>query len=544
MAYITTPLETDPDQIAQEVFDRIQSTFVNWAPADGNLDTILIEAWAQVVAELRELETDVRDQIFRRLGSSLHGLVPIDATSATGNSTWTMINNLGYTIEAGTQVAIGATGDESIAFEVASEVVVPPGSTSTAAGGVSLVAVEGGANGSGLAGTVDLVDALEHVQSIALVGQTTGGVDAESDDDYLARLVEELRLLTPRPILPEDFAVLARRVAGVARAVAVDLYSPEHNFLSVNQSSLETDTTGWAANANCSIIRSSAQAADGTASLRLSSTASGDMSATTPTGTLGEPVTAGDQYTALASFRADALARSVRVDVRWYTSGGATISTTAGSATADTITGFTQASVTAVAPATAVFAAVIPVVVATGGVSELHYVDKVAFRRGASLVWAAGGIDDDTNERTVTVVGVDENGAALSASTKAAVKTLLEAQREVNFVVHVADPAWTTVNVTFTAVTLPGWTPSDVKVRAEQAVANYLDPSLWGAAIEASDWINERTLRFGELYAVLNAADGLNYVTALTINGAANTDLTLAGIVALPTPGTITGTVT
>jgi hypothetical protein len=226
VAYISNPLETDPGAISQEAFTYIQAQFPDWLPADGNLDTIMVEAFSQHVAELRELETDVRDQIYRYLGAKLHGILPIDATSATGTSTWTMIDNLGYTIPAGTQVAIPATGDEFVAFEVLDAVTVAPGATATAAGGVTLVAVEPGANGSGLTGAPQLIDALSYVASIILVGQTTGGVDAETDADYLDRLTAQLGLLAPRPILPADFAEMAREIGGVFRAVALDGYNP------------------------------------------------------------------------------------------------------------------------------------------------------------------------------------------------------------------------------------------------------------------------------------------------------------------------------
>jgi uncharacterized phage protein gp47/JayE len=62
--------------------------------------------------------------------------------------------------------------------------------------------------------------------TVTLDAPTAGGVDAESDADYLDRLHELLTLLAPRPILPNDFAVLARTVAGVGRATAIDLYNP------------------------------------------------------------------------------------------------------------------------------------------------------------------------------------------------------------------------------------------------------------------------------------------------------------------------------
>jgi hypothetical protein len=52
-------------------------------------------------------------------------------------------------------------------------------------------------------------------------------VDAESDQDYLNRLSEQLELLAPRPILAVDAAKFALNVAGVGRAFGIDNYNPD-----------------------------------------------------------------------------------------------------------------------------------------------------------------------------------------------------------------------------------------------------------------------------------------------------------------------------
>jgi hypothetical protein len=224
--YLAVPIETDPDALAQEAFDRLGDLIPGWEPAEGNLDTIMLEVIARMAAETRDVASAVPTAIFRYYGASVMGIQPIDAAPASGSSTWTMIDNQGYTVPAGTAVAIAAAGDQRIAFEVAFDVVVPPGSTATAAGEVPLVARQEGIVGNGLVADPEPVDSLAFVESIALVGATGGGADAETDSAYLTRLADELRLLAPRPIVPDDFATLAKSIAGVARATAIDGYDP------------------------------------------------------------------------------------------------------------------------------------------------------------------------------------------------------------------------------------------------------------------------------------------------------------------------------
>jgi hypothetical protein len=225
-SYIPVPVDTEPVDLAGEAFDYLQAQVPGWLPADGNLETWLVEALAQIAGELRALVALVPDAIFAYYGASILGLPPYPAQQAIAQTTWTSRDGAGYTIDAGTVIAVtppaSATGS---AFAVQLDVVIPAGST--VAAGVVCTALEAGAAASGLTGTVDVIDQLSFISGVTLDAPTSGGQDAETVDAYLARLSALLTLLSPRPILPQDFAVLAQRsIPDVARAVAIDLYNP------------------------------------------------------------------------------------------------------------------------------------------------------------------------------------------------------------------------------------------------------------------------------------------------------------------------------
>jgi hypothetical protein len=222
--YIDPPIVTEPDDLAQEAFEYLEDAIPGWLPAPGNLDTWLVESLAQLAGELMDVASAVPTSIFRYYGETILGLPPHEAQSATGLTTWTARDAAGYTIEAGTLVGIAAAGDELVPFEVQSGTVIAPGATTVA--GVSIVAVDPGADANDLTTQPSVIDPLDWVVAVALDAPTAGGVDGEDDADYLDRLHELLTLLAPRPILPNDFAVLARTVAGVGRATAIDLYNP------------------------------------------------------------------------------------------------------------------------------------------------------------------------------------------------------------------------------------------------------------------------------------------------------------------------------
>lgn len=228
-SYEPLNLETDPDAIAQEAFDYIREQIPGYEPRPGHPLTVLIEAEALQLSIERTLAIAAADDAFRRWGA-LAGIPALEAIAATVPSTWTFVDNAGYTIPAGTQVSIDDGAGGQIGFATTAEVVVPNGNTATGAGEVLLQATETGARTSGLTGAVVPIDTgapMDKLDSIALTAASSGGQDAETTAVYMDRLAALLRLHSAVAILIDDFAVMPREIAGVARATAIDNYDAD-----------------------------------------------------------------------------------------------------------------------------------------------------------------------------------------------------------------------------------------------------------------------------------------------------------------------------
>lgn len=225
--YINVPIETDPDALAQDAFDYLEAkTGGLWEPHDGQLDTWVIEANARMASTVRDIASDVPRTIFRYFGS-LVNIPPIEATAATALLDVTAVDAAGYMIPAYTNFGIDDGFGNLKIFETSDDLFIPAGATIYTALPVS--AVDEGVDSSGIGttgGPVVLLDDLAWVQDVTLESPTTGGVDEEDDDDYLNRLTQNLRLLAPRPILAADFALLAKNIVGVYRALALDGFDP------------------------------------------------------------------------------------------------------------------------------------------------------------------------------------------------------------------------------------------------------------------------------------------------------------------------------
>lgn len=487
--YIAGPFDVDPD-VKKALFVAImQGAFPGWVEDDSRADSAVGTADASIAAQLDEAASETTTAIFRFWAARVVPVPPIEATAATGLSTWTMVDNAGYTVPAGTTVAKD-TGDGLVAFEVAVDFTVAPGDT--VATGVTVNALEEAAAGNDLTGALLLIDSLAYVASVSLDAATSGGLDAEDDDVYLSRATTEMQTLSLTPILPRDFALLARsRVDGVYRVLVVDGYDPTENELQsiTGTASGGNGTLTWNAQTTGSLVAAATAPQIQTALEALSNIAVGDVN-----------VTGGPLGTAPVIVEFKGAYRNTNV---------AQIVANVGSLTGGTWTVATTHSPTVYDPAN-------------------------------TTTW---------QERMVTLFPLDETGANSDAGAVSDLDVLFNGDathdplRETNFVVNIDTPTRTTVNVAFTFTTWQGYDSADVKTAAEMAVTDYLSPALWGVpnSGDPREWESEDKVRLSELYFVLNSVNGLRHVTALTVNSGTS-DVTLAGVAPLPTAGTVVGT--
>lgn len=249
MTYIDFGLETDPDAVAQIAYDNMALLAPGWLPIPGEVDTWLLQAVARIAAETRDVTGLVAQGIFSWWGQQILGITPLGGAPASAPATFTMIDTAGHTVPAGTIVILTDSVGVQWPFEVAADVVVTPGS-STGTG--SLIASDTGSAQNGItAGVAQMSESLAFVQSVSTTAGTTGGTDAESDDAYLARLRDEVTLLAPRPIVPKDFAILARSAsAEIVHALAIDGYN--YSLLTTNNEKCCTVIAFNAAGGACS----------------------------------------------------------------------------------------------------------------------------------------------------------------------------------------------------------------------------------------------------------------------------------------------------
>lgn len=154
----------------------------------------------------------------------------------------------------------------------------------------------------------------------------------------------------------------------------------------INNPSFETDTTGWTANANTTLSRTTGFFSSGTASANLVAIAAGTVGITSTTSTLGAAIVSPNlSYSASAYLRSTAASRNGVISIVWLTTAGTTISTSAGASTALTSGSFIRISVTATAPSNAAFAYLTITSPSTFNIGESIYIDAILLEQSASV---------------------------------------------------------------------------------------------------------------------------------------------------------------
>ncbi len=234
MSFAEVEIQTNEEAIRSEGIAKLQALLeengiVGWVENPADLAIILIGTIASMVPSVAQIAAVVPPAIFRNFGTELVRIPYNEGAAATVTSTWKLLEEGGkyapHTIEAGTQLVIG-----ELAFYVKENVEVAEGESSKL---VTLVASERGVEYNGLTGLVELVNGLTWVKEVTIAGETSGGVNQESDEEYENRLQAALKLQAPRPITAANFAEMALQVPSsivpigvvVGRATAIDGYN-------------------------------------------------------------------------------------------------------------------------------------------------------------------------------------------------------------------------------------------------------------------------------------------------------------------------------
>lgn len=487
--YILEPLDTDAEEIFQNFVAYVNESFPDWQPSEGQLDVMIARYFSMQAAFTADMATRVQRAIFRYFGSSLANIPPLSGSQSTAIVHFVIVDVNVPPVDHFLPLGalVALTNDNGDSIAFSlTGDLVAPAGTTESE--IEVRALDLGEDGNNITGTVEMVEQVDWIQTAWVVGYSANGSDPEDDAVYIQRLSDNLALMAPRPILADDFAVFAQNIPGVWRAAVLDNFRP-------GTQEVQTITSNYTGG--------------------------------TWTATFNGKTTAPIPAKATASNIRDALALLPNFDVEDGDFAGGPLGTAP-----VTITFKGKYVYMDVSAITAVTTSL------TGGSS---------FTIVETIKGTAYALD---MENSIAISAIDESGNPLSAEVKADLITYLQSTRSQNFVITFVDPAYHTVDVTYSARALRYQDPDSVKTNVNSSLSFYLDPSQWGMypnQAQSRRWNLQPMVRYLELTTMVENTAGVDYTESLTFaldGGIMNSsDKSFTGPFSLTRPGTLNGTI-
>jgi hypothetical protein len=166
--------------------------------------------------------------------------------------------------------------------------------------------------------------------------------------------------------------------------------------------------------------------------------------------------------------------------------------------------------------------------------------------------WTPGGlysINTFNYPRIVTVAPIDSNGLAVNTTTAKSLNAYLAAYREANFTVNSITPNYVPIDITWSAVALPGYSTTLLKTNGEAAIRSFLSPANWaGGANSPPYWdFSQNQIHLLDVAGIISQVPGISNVTSITmtITGGTllNADVAMPGVAPLPIANAVYGNV-
>jgi hypothetical protein len=226
--YVEAAVTTSEIQLQDEALAKLQEELekagvVGYVPKEAELGIIVLKVLAGMEQNAAVVASTVLNAVFTQFGVQFLKLAFNEGAYAIASTKWTITPEAAVRhIPAGTTLEAGGKG-----FEAEVETAVPSSATEVT---LQVRAVARGAEYNKVSGVAQQVNPLTFVPEVQFIGETTGGQEEETAEEYRSRLVAYLKLQAPRPVNAEDFAPFIQAapvsVAGVlvGRATAIDLY--------------------------------------------------------------------------------------------------------------------------------------------------------------------------------------------------------------------------------------------------------------------------------------------------------------------------------
>lgn len=219
-----------PEEMQGAIYDYVNTYFPDWKPREGGLFTVQTEGITNLLFDLFTLASQMPLQALAVL-AQLMNVQQETAAAATALFTVDVIDAQGYTVDAGTVFSFDLDENTVVGFQTLADVVIPTGSTSTQPGEVVATAMTDGTIGNGFTGEAHIETEFDFLTAATVIAPTTGGIDTEDFDTFMARFQTRLQILG-ESVVNSDNVVnwVISTISGIGRVLAIDNFLPPSTF--------------------------------------------------------------------------------------------------------------------------------------------------------------------------------------------------------------------------------------------------------------------------------------------------------------------------
>ena len=199
---IGAPLDTRyPSDLAAQSLQALASALTGWVPRNASPEVVLIEALALAVADVSNAANATVAAVEEDILARLFQVPRQPGSPATGTITVTFDSSVTTVVPAGTSFALTEYG-----IEVATTADTAVTASTAAALSVATTEATSLLNGAGVGASVDVLDVIPNVLSVAVTGGFSGGADPEDDAAYVLRARQRLARVTNSLVVPDHFS--------------------------------------------------------------------------------------------------------------------------------------------------------------------------------------------------------------------------------------------------------------------------------------------------------------------------------------------------
>lgn len=219
-----TIYDKGPQDILEAAQATLQARIPDWSPTPTNIEVMLMEALALEVGETVFSLNRIPESMVRVL-LSLYGIEFDSGQPPVVDLLFTAQDTDGYTVPAGTEVAVLMSNNEYISFFTDTELTITEGNATGTVGATATVFTNI-ANGIASGTDGELVDAIVGIDAVETASVVADGRLPENVEQWTFRGVQRLRRLVDTLVIPQHFIQAALENTLVVRANAVDNYDP------------------------------------------------------------------------------------------------------------------------------------------------------------------------------------------------------------------------------------------------------------------------------------------------------------------------------